>query len=76
MVHFASTSQSQSLDIHLLFIWSLVVLAPVLSPVDYIAWGLTHHPELLCLSSQKDRRIVFWHARMSRALSVQLTIVM
>src|SRR5216683_4852105 len=30
--------------------------------VDYVAWNPTH-PELLCSSSQKDRRIVFWDAR-------------
>lgn len=35
--------------------------------VDYVAWNPTH-PDLFCTSSQKDRRIVFWDARQSRAI--------
>ncbi|KAF8150038.1 hypothetical protein B0H34DRAFT_678958 [Crassisporium funariophilum] len=30
--------------------------------VNYISWNPAH-PELFCMSSQKDRRIVFWDAR-------------
>ncbi|KIY46607.1 WD40 repeat-like protein [Fistulina hepatica ATCC 64428] len=39
------------------------------SDVDYIAWNPTH-PDLFCTSSQKDRRIVFWDCRQSKAVQV------
>ncbi|KAH8118461.1 WD40 repeat-like protein [Phellopilus nigrolimitatus] len=35
--------------------------------VDYVVWNPTH-PELFCSSSQRDRKIIFWDARQSRAV--------
>ncbi|KAH8094827.1 WD40 repeat-like protein [Cristinia sonorae] len=33
--------------------------------VDYVSWNPAH-PDLFCTSSQKDRKIVFWDARITR----------
>ncbi|KIJ56946.1 hypothetical protein M422DRAFT_238533 [Sphaerobolus stellatus SS14] len=37
--------------------------------VDFVAWNPTH-PELLCSSSSRDKRVAFWDARQSRPTQV------